>query len=264
MLSGLEIWFLPNNLRASSKKAAALLKNVNYDALFLNIPRELGWLVDELASGASYEQFIEEVKRLSVLRESIVSWEYKFKPILLAIRGSKLRKPGLRIICYRESAFENLSTGIAEEMATLILRVNITGKVDVNAWRSMISKVISDFSTSANNECNYILETWMEDYRGRKTICFLDYPAKRLVKRARDFGIRATLHYIFTPYIFTPLQVLLREFIIASERGFDISDARIEKLVRMHAEFVRNYILTSDCYDEAYFRWIKDGHYKRY
>ncbi|MEM4983134.1 MAG: hypothetical protein QXK73_06060 [Candidatus Bathyarchaeia archaeon] len=264
MLSELEVWFLPNNLRASSKKAAILLKNVNYDALFLNVPREFGWLVDELASGAPYEQFIEKVRQLSVLRESIVSWEYKFKPIFLAIRGLKLKKSDLKIICYRESAFENLSTGIAEEIATLILRVSITGKVDVNEWRSIISKVISGFSILISNECNYILETWIENCRERKTICFLDYPAKRLVKRARELGIRATLRCVLTPYIFTPLEVLLREFIMASERRFYISNARIEKLIRMHTEFIRNYILTSDCYDEAYFRWLRDGHYKQY
>lgn len=264
MLAEFEIWFLPNNLRISSEKAANLLRVSDCDVLYLNIPRELNWLVDDLAYGAPYEQFIEEVKRLNIIREPIAKWEYKLKPILLEIRGVKLRRPGLEIICYRKNDLENLSTEIAEEIATLILRTSISGRANVREWRNIISRIVNDVASLADNECNYILRTWMESYCGRKTICLVDYPARRLLRRARELGIKAALRCIFTPYIFTPLEVLIREFIIASKRGVNIDDEKIEKLVKMHVDFIRNYILLSDCYDEAYFKWLKDGHYKLY
>ncbi|MEM1515758.1 MAG: hypothetical protein QXH24_06930 [Candidatus Bathyarchaeia archaeon] len=264
MSSEFEIWFLPNNLRAVSEKVATLLRSINFDVLYLNVPRELDWLVNELSLGAPYEQFIEEVECLNVLRGSIKTWEYRFKPILLAIRGLKFRKPSSKIICYENSALENLSIKFAEEIATLILRVNITGRVDVDEWHRILSEIIINVSKSIDDESNYILETWMEGNRGRKTICISDYPAKGILRKIRELGAKTILRYIFTPYYFTPLEVLIREFIIASERGLNISNKRIENLVKIHAGFIRDYVLISNDYDEAYFRWLRNGHYKKY
>lgn len=264
MFSEFEIWFLPNNLRTASEKAATILRKIDFDVLYLNVPRELDWLVNELSLGAPYEQFMEEVERLNILREPIKTWEYRFKPILQVIRGLKFRKPGSKIICYGNSALENLSIKVAEEIATLILRVNVTGRVDVNEWHRILSEIINNVSRSVNDESNYILKTWMEGSRGRKTICISNYPAKELLRRIRELCAKAILRYILTPYYFTPLEVLIRESIIASERGLNISNERIEKLVKMHAGFIRDYILTSNDYDEAYFRWLRNGHSKKY
>ncbi|MBS7641202.1 MAG: hypothetical protein QXJ19_06865 [Candidatus Bathyarchaeia archaeon] len=264
MLCEFELWFLPSNLRAASERAASLLKSINYDVLYLNVPHELSWLVNELALGAPYENFIEEIERLNILRESIVSWEYRFKPIFLAIRGLKSRRPGSEIICYRSSVLENQLIRVAEEVAAMILRVNISGKVDVEEWRRILSEITLQNSKLINDESSYIFETWIRFHRGRRAICILDYPARSLVSKARRLGIRAALRYIYTPYYFTPLELLVRELAIAEERKLNISDERVRKLVKMHAEFIRNYILTSADYDEAYFKWLMDGHYKQY
>lgn len=264
MPSEFEVWFLPHNLRSAYERAAIFLKDVDFDALYLHAPRELNHIIEDLALGAPYEQFIEEVKKFNILRESINSWEYRFKPILSAIRGLKLRRPNLKIICYRDSFFDNLSVKDAEKIATLILRANVTGKVDVGEWRSIICRIIGNVSSLIDNEGNYILKTWIESCWGRKTICLSDHPAKGLIKRMRELGIKAALLYIFTPYYFTPLEVLIREFIAAGERGLNISDERVERLVKMHASFIRDYILTSNNYDEAYFRWLRNGNYKKY
>lgn len=264
MLGKLEIWFLPGNLRASFEKAASLLKSVDYDILYLSVPRELNMLVDELSLGAPYGQFIEEVKRLGVIREPISVWEYRLKPILLAIRGLRLRRPSVRVICYRSSSLENISTKVAEEIAVLTLRVNVTGKVDVGEWRSMLSKMVNTISRISGDDDNYLLRAWMKDSMERKAVCISDYFAKGLLKKAREMGIKATLRCILAQYVFTPLEVLVREYIVAGERGLTLSDDRIEKLVRMHAVFVRNYVLSNKCYDEAYFNWLRDGHNRLY
>ncbi|MEM1586621.1 MAG: hypothetical protein QXX99_04630 [Candidatus Bathyarchaeia archaeon] len=263
MSSEFEVWFLPHNLRSAYERAALLLKSVDFDALYLPIPHELDWLINDLAFGAPYEQFMEEVKRLSILREPISSWEYRFKPILLTVRGLKLRKPNLKIVCYRDSFFDNLSTKDAEKIAALTLRVNVTGKVDAEEWRDIILRIIGNLSSSAINEGDYILKTWIKDGEW-KTVCLSDHAAKGLVKSMRKYGIKAALRYIFTPYHFTPLEVLIREFIVADERGSNIGDERVKMLVKMHVEFIRDYILTSSNYDEAYFRWLRNGNYKKY
>ncbi|MEM2464178.1 MAG: hypothetical protein QXL85_00995 [Candidatus Bathyarchaeia archaeon] len=253
-----ELWFLPHNLRAAYERAATLLKSVDFDILYLHAPRELNWLVDELALGAPYEQFMETVQKISNLRESLNSWEYRFKPILLTIRGLRLRKPSLKIICYRSIFSENLSVKDAEDVAKLILRTNVTGRVDVEEWRNVVSRIINNISSSVNEESDYIFKTWIKIGEGRKTVCLSDYPAREIIKRMRKFGIKAFLRYVFTPYCFMPLEVLIREFIITDKRKLDISDERVTTLARMHVEFVREYILTSDNYDEAYFKWLRN------
>lgn len=252
-----EVWFLPHNLKVAYERAATLLKNIDFNILYLHAPRELNWLINEIALGAPYKQFIEAVKKANILRESVSSWEYRFKSIILALRGLRLRRPNLKIICYRSSFSENLSTRNAEEIAKLILRVNVTGRVDVEEWRNIIFNIIDNVSSTANDESNYIIKTFIESGHRKKAICLSDYPARRLIKRLREMGIKAFLRYIFTPYYFTPLEILIREFIIAGEKGLTVSDERIEGLVKMHAEFIRDYVLMSDNYDEAYFKWLR-------
>lgn len=264
MFGEFEIWVLPHNLRVASERAASLLRGADFDILYLHVPRELGWLIEDLALGAPYGQFIEEVKRLNLLREPIASWEYKIKPLLLAIRGLKLRRPGLKIICYRSCFLENLSTRDAEDIAALVLRVNITGRIDLKEWLDALHRMMDRMLKSIDYETDHILRTWFEWGRGRKTICISDYSAKGLLRRIRESGIKASLRYIFTPYYFTPLEVLVREISRASERGATVNYERLKRLIFMHAEFVREYILTSGSYDEAYFRWLRDGRYGQY
>jgi hypothetical protein len=72
--------------------------------------------------------------------------------------------------------------------------------------------------------------------------------------------VRTILRYAFIPYYFTPLEVLIRETAIALEEKekSSIGNERIERLVRMHVEFIRDYVLVSENYDEAYFKWLRD------
>lgn len=263
MTGKFEIWILPHNLRASYERAAGLLRRVEFDDLYLNIRRDLGGLIEDLALGAPYENFIEEIRRLRILRETVSPWEKTIKPILLILRGIKLKKPNLRIICYRNPDFDDLSIREAEEIALLTFRVNSIGKVDVKKWRSLIRKVIDETSTSIEDEANYILEAYNEAAtEKRRAVCISDFSGKHLLRRIREVGVEATLRYIFLPYYFTPLETLMREAAVMLRKGSVISDERLVKLVRLHAEYIREYILTSADYDEAYMRWIRDRRFK--
>ncbi|MEM2026336.1 MAG: hypothetical protein QXM44_03340 [Candidatus Bathyarchaeia archaeon] len=254
-----EIWVLPNNLRASSERAANILKNSKYDALFLDVRRELNDLVEDLALGAPYEHFIDEVRRSNILREPISSWEHQFKPIFLALRGLKIRRPSVKIFCYRSARSEDSLIKRAEKIALLILRINSTGKVDVKEWRETIYGSVSESALHINEETDYILRVYHEEnLRGKFTIVISNFSGRNILKRLKDAGINASLRYMLLPYYFTPLETLIREAAVMLRKGLNISDERIIYLAKMHADFIRNYILTSCDYDEAYFRWVKD------
>lgn len=258
----IEIWILPNNLRVASERAAHILKNSEYEALFLDIRRELNDLVEDLALGAPYEHFIDEVRRLNILREPISSWEHQFKPIFSALRGLKIRSPCVRIFCYRSPRSEDSLIKRAEKIALLTLRINSTGKVDVKEWRETIYDSISESASYIDEAAEYILRIYHEEnLRGKSTIIISDFSGRNLLKRLRDAGISASLRYLLLPYYFTPLETLIRETAVMLRKGSDIGDERIITLANLHADYIRNYILTSSDYDEAYFRWIKDRVY---
>mgnify|MGYP000313990961 CR=1 FL=1 len=259
MINEVEILVLPHNLRIASERAAAFLRSFDFDVLYLNIPRELGILIEDLALGAPYEEFINRVSESGILRELLVSWEYRIKPILLAVRGLKIRKPHLEIICYRNRKLESLSVEKSEEIAALTLRVSITGRIDVEEWKSVVYRMLCETAMLTNEEDSYIYENWIR-HSGKRAILLMDYLPKRLLNEFKKNGVKTILRYAFTPYYFTPLEVLIRETAMAlEEKGkSSIDNERIEVLVRMHVEFIRDYILVSENYDEAYFKWLRD------
>ncbi|MEM4981006.1 MAG: hypothetical protein QXI48_03075 [Candidatus Bathyarchaeia archaeon] len=264
MVQKFEIWVSPHNLRIAYERVADFLKKADFDNLYLNIRRDLGGLIEDLALGAPYEKFIEEIKRLKILRENVDYWEKTIKPILLVLRGIKLKRPSLRIICYKNPVFDDLFVREAEEIAILIFRVNSTGKVDVKEWRNLLYRIINEATESGEDEANYILRTYSENANRGRTICLTDFSGKHLLKSIRSVGVDAIIRYIISPYHFAPLETLMREMVVLLRKGFAISDERLIKLVKLHAEYIREYVLTSSEYDEAYERWIKDERFKNY
>lgn len=263
MAGKFEIWVLPHNLRIAYERAAELLRRVEFDDLYLNIRRDFEGLIEDLALGVPYENFIEEIRRLGILRETMKPWEKTVKPLLQVLRGIKLKNPALRIICYKSPDFDDLSIRKAEEIAILTFRVNSTGKVDVEEWRRLIYRIIDEASASIEDEAEYILRNYNEDAaRERRAICITDFSGKHLLRRIRELRGETTLYYIFLPYYFTPLETLMREAAAMLRRGTVISDERLIKLVRLHAEYIREYILTSADYDEAYMKWLRDRRFK--
>lgn len=265
MVQRFEIWVLPHNLRKAYERAANLLKEADFDNLYLNIRRDLEELIKDLALGAPYEKFIEEIRRLKILRENVDHWEKIIKPILLFLRGIKLKKPSLRIMCYKNPVFDDLFIREAEEIAILTFRVNSTDRVDVEEWRNLLYRIIDDATESIEDEANYILRTYGENVNKRgRTICLTDFSGKHLLRMIKSAGVDSIMRYIILPYYFTPLETLMRETAALLRRGFIISDERLTKLVRLHAEYIREYVLTSSEYDEAYERWLKDKRFKDY
>ncbi len=254
LLDGLTIWIFPTGLRLASERVANLLKLASFDHLFLNLPRRMESLIRALSEGAPYEWFMKRVSDSMVIREPLTSWEYRVQPILKAVRGIMNKRHRLGLWCYKSQRMEELSIRTAEKAARLILRSNLSGKVEVDEWMGMLTRFLEESGKSLKDEARYIAER----FEGGIGVCLSDFYGRELGELLIKEGLDARFTYAFKPYHFTPLEVLLREFGRWRLRGLPPLEERVEELVRCHSEFVRDYILTSESYDEAYFRWLRD------
>jgi len=249
------IWVLPTYMKVASQKAAALLRNTEFDVLFLNLQRDLEGFVEALAEGAPYEWFMDRLQELKLLREPISSWEYRSKPILTVVRGLKQKRPNFKVWCYKQLSFAQLTAELAEKIARLVFRLISTGKMYSRDWRNLLQGFVEASSDAIEDEAKYIMERFDPN---ALSICISDFYGRDLKEKLKRGGLDAGLDYIFLPYHFTPLEILVRECGKERSKGLTMSDCRLFELAKAHAEFIRGYVVTSEDYDEAYFRWLHD------
>jgi hypothetical protein len=246
----IDIFAVPK-LKSAAMEVVEHLEEGGYDALFLPFSRSLEVYARELAEGAPYKYFIEELKRLKLISEPVGSWEYFSEPILRALSRIKRSSPDLEIYCYEDQLYERVSTETAVRASILALNTLITGKVNAEAWRQLLKDEINCGLEAIDKEVNFIA-----DIAGshKVNVCVSGFNGKYIAARFKREGHDVRLTYLHLPYFFTPLEVLKRELMQEKE----VSDERVEKLVRQHVEYVREYILTSGNVDEAYCRWVYD------
>jgi len=251
----ISFWFLPSHLRIASERAYTLLRCIRFDVLYLNVTRKVEGLIYSLAEGAPYDWFIHEVVERGLVPEPAGSWEYWVKPILLAIRGILKENPRVKIFCYRQPYMAEFSARLAIEIARLTFRFISTGKTDLGKWRCLISHFLRVGGDAMRDEARYIMDRYEPEERG---VCISDLGSRGLIDLLRDGGLELDSHYILLPYHFTPIEIITREIRRYKMRGLTMPDQRLLRLIREHTKFIRDYILLSRDYDEAYLRWIHD------
>jgi hypothetical protein len=253
-LGSIEIFALPTHLRAASERMARIIRSAEFDALFMFLPQDLNDSVRSLAEGCPYEYFLERVRELSLIPEPIGRWEYEMEPILLAIRGISNRRPGLEIWCYRQSGFVQLSAHLATNVAKLVLRASITERARVDDWRALITEFLEASADVLDEETEYVAER----SKGRGNhICIRGMDGRIFRDRLSEHKLKANLVYVLLPYYFTPIEILTREM-KRELKGSPKSRNRNLQIIEHHIDFVRQYVLTSRNYDEAYFKWVTD------
>ena len=248
-MTEIEVLPLPNLKIFSIKASAYLMERLGlYETLFLDFPKEMEFLIEDLAGGRlTYEEFMDEVGFRRLIPEPMGSWEYTAEPLLKILHNLKHSFPQLEIHCYRTKEHEFRLNEVASSMACLTLQTAMTGRVDIREWR----RVLEDNSQVGR-------ETLIEERRlvnekayGR-CICLSDLSGRLLKHALSEKG-----HLVWTKYIaayhFTPLEILERRW-----RRETLSDDEIEGFVRYHLEYLRDYIYLSSNRDEAYYKWVYD------
>lgn len=250
----IEVFALPTHLRVASNRMARIIRSSESDALFLYLPQHLDSLIRSLAEGCPYEYLLDRVRELSLLPEPLSCWEYEMEPMLLAIRGILNRKHGLEISCYRQPSIVQLSANLAANIAELVLRASLTGKVDVDDWRMAVMEFLKASIDVLDEEAKYVAER--SEGKG-KSICICGMDGRAFRDRLSEYNLETKLIYVLLPYYFTPIEILTRE--IERERGGSTENGeRISRIAEHHINFVREYVLTTRSYDEAYLKWVAD------
>ncbi|KPV64916.1 MAG: hypothetical protein AOA65_0629 [Candidatus Bathyarchaeota archaeon BA1] len=247
------ILVIPNHIKSAALRAAKYLEKIDYDAVFLNFSRDLEEGIRALAEGAPYNFIIERLKKLRLVPEPFGAWGYSAEPILLALRGILNKRPDIKIHCYRDSSFDLLSVKMAERIALLTFRVCSTGKINAEEWESLLKSFLEPEAEALKEETDFIARKAESSEDG---ICVAGFNGRYIRTRLMEEGYNTSLAYLYIPYHFTPIEVLLREMRRATVRGNSPSYNRITQLVQHHVQFIREYVTINEDYDEAYSRWV--------
>ncbi|MEM2767594.1 MAG: hypothetical protein QXQ47_04710 [Candidatus Bathyarchaeia archaeon] len=224
-------------------KATSLIMEADYDTVFVNFPHNLQSIVLSYASERiSFRDFVNMVKSERLIPEPVNMWLYLNQPILESL--PLLQKRNARIFCYRDVDDFHLSMENASKIANLTLKVNVTGKVDVEEWIKTIRQAVN--LSSVDLEAEFI-----GCKAEGKSICVTDLFGWKLVKRIKEFGHRVSVRCVEKLYYMKPVETLE----ILLERG-KLTPQDAEQLIREHAKFVRDYVLSTENIDEAYFSWL--------
>lgn len=242
----LEFIVRPSNTQSGEKVLSAIDRKT--EALFLPLPRSLDELVVEMAFGMSYEEFVDKVRRHGLLPEPVEGWLREVRPIL-----ERIRELGDDMVtfCYRDDGayVEGCKTSI--RLAILTLRDSLRKRPDVDEWLKELWNEWKIRSEALAKEGELLRE---EASNYSRSTCVAGFEAGSLRKiLADEFDTR--LHYVGTPYHFTPLEILRREMLLK-----DVSRERCEQLIREHLRFMHDYVLPRGV-DESHRAWTRDNLY---
>ena len=203
------------------------------DQVFLPLPVSVeGELTAGIMSGTPFSEF------LGGYGEVFAKYFYFLEPVYDAILSMWTGKPGVEVLCYLPGTPED-AVSPSVEAGLLVAETVVTGRVDVDAWLSLLSKV-----GEPRDEADLILSR----LRGGAFIV-ATRAGTRIARILSGKGVLLDLVEL-GPYIPTPLERLLEG---------PIDPERVERLVLEHAEYVRNYVLTSRDLDEAYMKWARES-----
>lgn len=255
-MSNVKIIVTPTGIRSAISKTATYLERADYDILLLNLSKELEEGVRELAEGAPYEMILNWFIEENLIREPLGVFKSEAEPILKAIRGITLRKPNLEIHCYKDPSSIHQSIRLATEVILKIFKWSSTGKVDLEEWKKLVYSWLRMEDKALNREVEYIMK---ETRKAEESLCIAGFNGKRIKNHLKKRGCNVDLEYTYLPYHFTPLEILVREIRFGDRKKYEYTHERMRELIEQHGRFIRNYVISSRDYDEAYRRWIIDN-----
>jgi len=241
-MSRIDVLIVPS-LRSSAVKASRILADSEYDVIFLNLPRNLQSLISEYTSGSiSLQELISRIESMRLIPESISSWLYFNEPLLSMLR--RTIKP-IKAYCYVDVDYYHVLIEAAVRIARLTYKANVTGRIDVNEWICVLKGHIRR-TEIMEQEAEFISLKARGD-----SLCITGLSGWRMARILREFGHEVKVKSVERLYLFRPLEIL--EALMESG---NLNHRVAEELIREHVRFVRDYVLTSENLDKAYYLWI--------
>ncbi|MEM1966602.1 MAG: hypothetical protein QXO86_01845 [Nitrososphaerota archaeon] len=229
-MTAIDILAKPQTLRAALE-ASTILGKDDYDAIFLNLPKSLQSMVDELVEGKDLKSLLNEVVT------SFASGRYYF-PVFM--RGNEFFLSlmprvarGRDVICYLSDLSE-AEKKILDELQTLLLRDTLRRTVNVADWLRLINEMKLASEARALEEARFLVQkTSLHDVS--VVVC----NPENAVSLKKNLSPYAATRLIYSglPYSFPPLQTLLR-----TQTRRQTSEKEALRHIQEHLKFIHDYI----------------------
>ena len=226
-------------------------ENINgQETVFLNFPKELENSVSKYSRGVKYyDKLLEKAIVNNIIPEPIGAWEYTAKPILESLPMVIKKHPKVKIICYSNSSLKHIEMETASKQARLTLRTIITNTVEHSNWRNMLNQSLKIENITLKIEATEIINktakgSWVID----------GFSGGKMKKALKEAGFQVKCLYFSVPYYFNPLMTLKRK--MAKQ---PVDDNELEKHVKKHITYVKDYLYTEKNTDIAHYRWTRDN-----
>jgi len=135
----------------------------------------------------------------------------------------------------------------ALELACLTLRSNITGRIEVEEWKTIIVDGLDEKCEELEREADFINREARE-----RAVSVTGYDGKGLEERLAQEGHEVTRKNVEELYHPRPIEVLEGKLGKGREKT---PEKEVRKLIQEHLEYVREYILKNMTRDQAYWKW---------
>ncbi|GEM_PF-3586032 len=194
--------------------------------LALPYPKEMEEALEKFVKGlVSWSSF--QLRVVNFMGSYGRSWLNLEEPLLLGLKLAFEKNPNLKLLLYGSLEKEDLKYRVVSELAALALRARITGRVDVEEWRRVLSwfrKIPPELQIEA-----------------RQAVVIIE--SKSHVPRG------AILVEALPGYVESPIEKLF-------------SSRISEQIVGEYVEYILDYLAKYPSIDCAYFKWVKDKGFK--
>jgi len=237
----------PESKIFSNKVAKHLTRQTQYDGLFLPFPRESAEFIFRLCEGLPANLVVPDLKKAlePILSPIEDPWEKSVEPLLKALSQIKKGNPKMQPYCYRDSFFAHFETGNSGELAVLVLKTMMSGKIDAKEWKAVIKKDRKYRFDSLEAEIDFIAHHAENHEKSSCISSTGNYFASRLQEEGFETNLISFGHYSLTPI----------EQLISKVFQESIPDEEIKKLVLLHIKYIKKYLYRSTNIEEANYRW---------
>ncbi len=242
---------LASRFRSSSERAGLLLENLDFDAIFLGFPEELGESLNLYSTeDLGKEDFWNDYLTLTELSTPFANaLRYKIEPIIHKLPIIKLNHD-FEIHCFEDLQYHTQLRCFTEMLLLQEFKSRATGKIDTNDWRIIFREELDTIKLLEEKIIENILEKGT-NYKN-SLIIFAGF-AKNLKRRlSSNYNVKVIC---LEHYWKSPLEVLKTLFVL---RGIDnISDKIVKLCVKQHLKYL-DYILLYEDVDTSHTIWVKE------
>jgi len=241
----------------ASRKLLNLFNTLSPEYVLVPFPKEgekllLSYITNEI----TYEELLNSMISIDPLY-TILSKQYVNMWPLVNVIKRVYQKMAFKVLCYNSLSSIRTELMSFMDLISLVMITRISNRLKFDKLLRILSHHIDNYK----NKLKGLVKEFMKKFfifEG-SWLMISDFSGRHLALELKGLGIKRVRLIYITPYIFTPLERLIREYAHGS-----LSEELARELIRAHADFLWNYVLLSNDINEAYLKWLREKHNREY